>query len=257
MASSINYCTPQFTCKEGLLHIYVNNRWKKKWIILSGSSLVIYKKKSKESVPKFVFDLTKAIAISSPLAVEPECPSLPPKIPFFRGFAIRFNETANKKIFAAFAFSHQDCLQWVQSVRFNTNSTQQAFSISFLGMPTGFGQHELIGNETNDTRPSTSESISSIHSSNSIEDLTHPDLSLQYRSNSPNNANLGNYHQPDLQSIDIESSNREAGIYKTKCIHMRSCSMSNLSQLRIDCELFVESNNGTIPLPPPYNPSYN
>lgn len=256
MASSIKYYTPQFTCKEGFLHIFINDRWKKKLIVLNGSSLVIYKKKSKESVPKSVFDLTKAIAISSPLAVEPECPFLPPKIPYFRGFSIRFNETANKKIFAAFAFSHQDCLQWVQSVRFNTNSTQ-LFSKSFPVKSTGFDHHELIENEPNDTRTSISNSISSIHSSKNSENLAEPNLTLQYYTNFPNETDIDNFNQSNFQPIDIESSNYEADIYKTKCIQLRSCSMSDISERRIDCELFVESNNETIPLPPPYNPSYD
>ncbi|KAI6649029.1 hypothetical protein LOD99_6912 [Oopsacas minuta] len=253
MASSPNYYSPQFTSKEGILHVSIDNKWKKKWIILSCSSLIIYKKKYKRKVPKLIYDLTKAIAITSPIITEQESHPMPPKIPFFRGFAIRFNGMATQTIFAAFAFSHLDCLQWVQSIRLNTNSIQQLISISPSSnsdchRPCGYGIHSL-----NVLSPPP-ESIPSSHNNQRRHNLTYPEIPVSYFCN-PKSFDKTN------QLIDkvrvIESIERQEDI-KPEQIPIRSSSMCDLSQPKVEYDPLQESENLiAIPLPPPYNPNYD
>ena len=258
MASSLNYLNnPHFTCKEGILHVLIDNKWKKKWIILSGSSIIIYKKKSKVKVPKLIFDLKKAIAISSPLVVEPECPPIPPKVPVFRGFAIRFNELATQKIFAAFAFSHPDCLQWVHCVRFNTNSTQQMGNIPNPTLPDRSRHCLSYGDESNHLYP-TSEAHSIIDNHRKMTNLTYPSVTINPRSS--NRTPVENKNKIELlRSKDLELLKPEEEIIKYRQLRVRSSSLMELSQLKLESECLLESKNIQTELspPPPYNPSYN
>ena len=237
MASSLSCCSPRFTCKEGVLHVLIENKWKKKWIILSGSSLIIYKKKSKVRIPKLIFDLKKAIAISSPLVLDPECPPIPPKIPVFRGFAIRFNELAAQKIFAAFAFSHQDCLQWVQCVRFNTNSTQQMLTIQ---VPTSLdGSHNYISYGKEPKRLySAAGGLPLIETPGKMVDIHYPSATM----------GVSNPGKPLAELV------------QERQLLIRSSSLTEINQLKkTEYECLVETKNikNGLPPPPPYNPNYN
>ena len=258
MASSLDYSNPRFTCKEGILHVLIKNRWKKKWIILSGSSLIIYKKKSKVRAPKFIFDLKKAIAISSPLDVGSECAPIPLKIPLFRGFGIRFNELAAQKIFAAFAFSHPECLQWVQSVRFNTNSTQQMVTIP---TPTLLDRSRTFVSYGDEPKRlcSTAEALTLIGTQGEITTFTYPSVTMHvcFSDKTP----LESRDQIEvLPSNDLEVIKSDEEIIQNRQLRVRSSSLIEISQLKkIEYECLFESKNiqKELPLPPPYNPNYN
>ena len=252
MASSVLVYSSNFTSKEGILHISFGDKWKKKWLILNGSSLIVYKNKSKERIPKLVFDLTKAIAISCPLVVEPECPSLPPKIPVIRGFAIRFNQFSDHRIFSAFAYSHFECLQWVQCLRINTNSSQQMSLSTAIQYDQPF-QTSSYGNEPD--IPSAQVSRNSKLSLGN-EPVHYPSFTIQ-KKDAEDPIYFQDYcmmRNKDLESI--EGNKKEKPIRQSI---VRSSSLIELSPQRVETEILMEkfSQQAVFPVPPPYNPNYN
>lgn len=254
----------RYHCKEGILHIFFKGKWQKKWTILAGEKLFVYKNKSKGKKAKSVLDLRTIIALTCPVISDPESAPLPQKIPIHRGFAIRYNEGLGiPSVLTAFAFSFNECNEWVNCLRYNTSVAQQTTPLH------GHKNSSFSSDRTSNSSTSAwSSQLSPISPKFSEAGFQNPQTG--YNNNGAlfnNNQTMmpRHYHLTNRQSgydEDIIDDNAEYTNYKsnTQPRLTRSSSLYDFYEgSRSQSESITERCNNRedqFLLPPPYNPTY-